>query len=331
MLRPLIEAYGVSGHEASVREQVIKNLPAWAKPEIDDLGNVTVSFGSGGKPLVFVAHMDEVGFEITRLADDGTASVRARGGMYLSVYESHPVIVSTAKGVVPALLTPRFGYTVAKDAQPEANQLALYFGTDSAAETSALGVDVGQSATVRKQFVPLASQRATGRSMDDRNGSAALLVALRQIDPAKISNQVTFAWSVEEETGLTGATHLATRMKPDTVFAVDTFVSTDTPVDIQRLAGAKLGHGAVLRVLDSRTIVQPHIVDRIVGIAREAKIPLQLGTTSGGTDAGAFSAGGAIDIGLSWPGRYSHSPVEVMDRRDLDALARLIVALAGSY
>jgi putative aminopeptidase FrvX len=77
--------------------------------------------------------------------------------------------------------------------------------------------------------------------------------------------------------------------------------------------------------------VPPHIVDRITGIAKTAKIPLQLGTTSGGTDASAFSAGGAIDLGLSWPGRYSHSPVEVMDARDLDALVKLIVAVARNY
>jgi putative aminopeptidase FrvX len=151
------------------------------------------------------------------------------------------------------------------------------------------------------------------------------------VDPQTVQNQVTFAWVVEEETGLAGATHIASSSKFDTAFAVDTFVSTDTPVDIQRLAVARLGAGAVLRVLDSRTVVPPHIVDRVVGIAREAKIPLQLGTTSGGTDASAFSAGGAIDVGLSWPGRYSHSPVEVMDARDLDALVRLILAVARSY
>ena len=330
-LGPLIEAYGVSGHEAPVRDQIVKLMPAWAKPTVDDRGNVTVSFGKGSKPLIFVAHMDEVGFEITSIANDGTALVRTRGGMYLSVYEAHPVNVVTPQGLVPAILMPRQGYPTAKESQPDVKQLALYFGTDSAAETTALGIAVEQSATVRKQFVPLGTQRATGRSMDDRNGSAALLLALHQIDPAKVENQVTFAWSVEEETGLTGAQHLAEYLKPDTAFAVDTFVSTDTPVDIQRLAGAKLGQGAVLRILDSRTIVSPAIVDRIVGIAREAKVPLQLGTTSGGTDASAFSAGGAIDVGLSWPGRYSHSPVEVMDKRDLDALVRLIVALARSY
>jgi putative aminopeptidase FrvX len=331
VLRSLIETYGVSGHEAPVRDQVLAHMPAWAKPQVDDRGNVIVNFGRGGKSLIFVAHLDEVGFEITGTNADGTATVRTRGGMYLSVYEAHPVIVTTPNGQIAGILTPRAGYTTAKEAQPEVEQLSVYFGTTSSAETSALGVSVGQSATVRKQFVTLGNHRATGRSMDDRNGSTALLLALQQIDPAHVNNQVTFAWSVEEETGLTGATHMASGMQPEAAFAIDTFVSTDTPVDIQRLAGAKLGRGAVLRVLDSRTIVPPHIVDRIVGIARADKVPLQLGVTSGGTDAAAFSAGGAVDLGLSWPGRYSHSPVEIMDRRDLDALVRLIVAIARNY
>lgn len=331
ILRSLIEAYGVSGHEAPVRQQVLGHMPAWAKPQVDDRGNIVVSFGRGGKPLVFVAHLDEVGFEITDINANGTAAVRTRGGMYLSVYEAHPVMVATPNGLVPGVLTPRAGYTTAKEAQPDIKQLSIYFGTTAAPETSALGVASGQSATVRKQFALLGSHRATGRSMDDRNGSTALLLALRRLDPAQVTNQVTFAWSVEEETGLTGAAHLATEMNPEAAFAVDTFVSTDTPVDIQRLAGAKLGRGAVLRVLDSRTVVPPPIVDRIVGIAGAEKIPLQLGVTSGGTDASAFSAGGAIDVGLSWPGRYSHSPVEIMDRRDLDALVRLIVAIAREY
>lgn len=331
-LKPLIEAYGVSGHEGPVRAQILTRMPAWAKPRVDDRGNVTVSFGNpNGKPLVFIAHMDEVGFEIAAIADDGTAAVRSRGGMYLSVYEAHPVVVVTPQGRVDAVLAPRHAYTTATEAQPAIEALRLYFGTDTAAATRALGVDVGQSATVRKRFTPLGAHRATGRSMDDRNGSAALLLALARLDPAAIPNAVTFAWSVEEETGLAGAAHLAGTLRPDTVFAVDTFVSSDTPVDVQRLADAPLGGGAVLRVLDSRTIVSPGTVDSIVGLAARARIPLQLGTTSGGTDASAFAAGGAMDVGLSWPGRYSHSPIEVMDRRDLDALIRLIVELARGY
>jgi putative aminopeptidase FrvX len=331
-LGALIESYGVSGHEAPVREQILKRMPAWARPQVDTKGNVRVVIGpESGKSLVFVAHMDEVGFEIVTIEGDGRATVRTRGGMYLSLYEAHPMVVVTPEGMVPAVLTPRRGYTTATEAQPDIKELRLHFGTDSADATKALGVAEGQSATVRKRFVPLADGRSTGRAMDDRNGSTALLLALAAIDPAKLTNRVTFAWAVEEETGLSGAAFMATEIFPHTAFAVDTFVSTDTPVDVQRLAGAKLGEGAVLRGLDSRSLVPSGIIDRIVAIARARKIPLQIGVTSGGTDASAFSARGAIDAGLSWPGRYSHSPVEVMDRKDLEALVDLIAALAMEY
>jgi putative aminopeptidase len=331
ILRTLLETPGVSGHEVDVRQQVVRHLPAWAKPQVDDKGNVLVTFGSGGRELVFVAHMDEVGFEVTAIREDGSAAVRARGGMYLSLYEAHPMFVSAGGSRVPAIMTPRRDYTEAKTSRPEVEALSLHFGTSSAAETRALGVAEGQPATIRKKLDLLGPDRASGRAMDDRAGSTALLLALRQIDPKLVKNRVTFAWVVEEETGLTGAAFLAARMKPDHAFAVDTFVSTDAPLDVQHLAHAELGHGAVLRGMDSRTVTPSTTIDRIVSIARDAKIPLQIGVTQGGTDASAFSAGGAVDVGLSWPGRYSHSPVEVIDRRDLEALAKLIAILAQRF
>jgi putative aminopeptidase FrvX len=68
--------------------------------------------------------------------------------------------------------------------------------------------------------------------------------------------------------------------------------------------------------------------DRVIGAARAAGIPLQVGTTQGSTDGSAIGAFGAPNIGLSWPGRYSHTPGEVLDLRDLDALTRLVRALA---
>lgn len=331
ILKSLVEPSGVSGHEAPVREAVLKHMPAWAKPRVDEKGNITVSFGSGGRELVFVAHTDEVGFEITEIREDGRAAVRTRGGMVLSLYEAHPVIVQTSRGPVPAIVTPREGLESATVQQPDLSSLALYFGTTTVADTQALGVQVGQTATVRKRFVPLAGQRATARSMDNRGGSTALLLALQAIDPVTVKNRVTFAWAVEEETGLAGARVLAGRMHPEVAFAVDTFVTSDAPLDAQHLAHAPLGGGAVVRVLDSRSIAPSSTIDRVLAVAREGGVPVQLGMTLGGTDAAAFSAGGAVDMGLSWPGRYSHSPVEVLDGRDLEALARLIGLLAGKY
>jgi putative aminopeptidase FrvX len=327
----LVEGAGVSGHEEHIRTTILKLLPTWATPQVDEKGNVLVTFGSGGRELVFVAHMDEVGFEITAIREDGTAAVRSRGGMYLSLYEAHPMFVMAGDRHIPAVMTPRRDYAAAQTAHPEIEALSLYFGTSTAAETRGLGVAEGQPVTIRKKLDLLGANRASGRAMDDRAGSAALILALRQTDPATVKNRVTFAWVVEEEIGLNGAAFLASRMTPDHAFAVDTFVSTDAPLDVQHLAHAELGKGAVLRGLDSRTVTPATTIDRIVSIAQEANIPLQIGVTQGGTDASAFSAAGAVDAGLSWPGRYSHSPVEVIDRRDLEALAKLIATLARQF
>jgi putative aminopeptidase FrvX len=328
------EQYGVSGHEGPVRDSVLKQLPAWAKPQVDAKGNIRVTVGAGPRPLVFVAHMDEVGFEIASIADDGAMTVRARGGMYLSVHEGHPMLVHTPKGPLGAVLAPRRGYASSKAAQPAIDDLILVTGAATRAGVEALGLAVGQSVTVRKRVMRLAGSRLTVRAMDDRVGCAALVEALKLIDPATLTNQVTFVWSVEEETGLTGATAVASDLraqKVHTAFAIDTFVSTDTPVDGRRVAHAPLGAGAVLRGMDSRSLVTPSAIDRITALAAEAQIPLQIGVTAGGTDAGPFSALGAMDVGLSWPGRYSHSPVEVMDLNDATALVRLVAALAKGY
>lgn len=331
LLAGLVRAYGVSGHEEAVRAEVLRRLPVWARPEVDPKGNVVVRFGQGAKSLLFIAHLDEVGFEVESIQEDGTARVRARGGMYLSLYAAHPVLVHTARGPRPAVLAPRRHYAASSTLEPETESLLLDTGAKSRAQAESLGLTAGQSITPRKDLVKLGEHRASARGMDDRSGSTALLMALARLDPTTLKSRVTFAWSVEEETGLAGAAFIAEKEKFDTVFAVDTFVSSDTPVDSRRLAYAPLGKGAVLRGLDNRTLVSAEVMDRITSLAKENGIPLQIGVTGGGTDASPFAAKGSTDVGLSWPGRYSHSPVEVMDRRDLEALTRLIVALCQKY
>jgi putative aminopeptidase FrvX len=331
LLAGLVRAYGVATHEEPVRAEVLRRLPAWAKPEIDKKGNVIVRFGQGEKRLLFVAHTDEVGFEITSINEDGTAAVKGMGGMYFSLYEAHPVLVHTAGGPKEAVLAPRRGYATSTALEPEIGALVLETGAESRAQAESLGFAVGQSITPRKDLVKLGDQRASARGLDDRNGSTALLQAISRLDPKLVKNQLTFVWSVEEETGLAGAAFIAETEKFDTAFAIDTFVSSDTPVDSRRIAYAPLGKGAVLRGLDGRTLVPAAVMDRIVALAKESTIPLQIGVTGGGTDASPFSPKGAVDVGLSWPGRYSHSPVEVMDRRDLESLTRLLVVLAQKY
>src|SRR5450759_174607 len=330
-LDTLIATYGVSGHETAVREAVARRLPRWARPEVDAKGNLTVSFGQGGQQVLFVAHTDELGYEIVSIQDDGTATVRKRGGFFDSLLEAHPVLVHTARGQVPAIVAPRPNYLRAAETQPKAEEVLLNFGTTSRQQTEALGIVKGDTATVRKEFVRLAGSRGSARALDDRAGCAALLAALEKIDPAKVTNRVTFAWVVEEETGLAGSGALAERLHPAYAFAVDTFVSSDSPVDPQRIAHIPLGTGAVLRAVDNSSITPPETVARIRALAGARQVPTTVGVTSGGNDGSQFSKYGSIVVPISWPGRYSHSPVELIDGRDLDALINLIVVLVNEF
>ena len=331
LLAPLVEAYGVSGHETAVREEVAKRLPSWAKPAVDAKGNLTVTFGQGGQEVLFVAHTDELGYEIVTIQEDGTATVRKRGGFFDSLLEAHPVLAHTARGQVPAIVAPRPNYQRAAESQPKAEEVLIDFGTTSRQQTEALGVAKGDTLTVRKTFTTLAGSRASARAIDDRAGCAALLAALAKIDPARVTNRVTFAWVVEEEIGLAGSGVLAERLHPAYAFAVDTFVSSDSPVDPQRMAHIPLGTGAVLRAVDNSSITPPETVARIRALAAARQVPTTVGVTSGGNDGSQFSKAGSIVVPISWPGRYSHSPVEVIDGRDLDALVNLIVVLVNEF
>jgi putative aminopeptidase FrvX len=211
--------------------------------------------------------------------------------------------------------------------QPEA--LTAWFGVDGQ-ELKRLGVVVGQSVTAYKTATRLGASRFTGRAMDDRAGSTALVMAAARLNPATLDHKVILSWSVREETGLEGAMEMARRYgsKLKRVFSVDTLVSSDSPVETTRFAFAPLGQGAVIRGLDNSSVVMPTDLDRIINIARGQSIPLQVNATNGGTDGSDFVRYGVSHVGLSWPGRYSHSPVEVLDLRDLEALAKLINALA---
>jgi putative aminopeptidase FrvX len=150
------------------------------------------------------------------------------------------------------------------------------------------------------------------------------------------ARDVTFVWSTGEEEGLVGAAAVAKRLAaeghvPDYDFAVDTFVSSDSPIESKRYADAEIGNGFVIRAVDSSNIIPPDLVEKVIKLARTNQIPVQYGVTGGGNDGSAFVRYGSVDIALGWPLRYSHSPAEVIDTRDVDSLARIITAIAKDW
>jgi putative aminopeptidase FrvX len=343
VLSKLADIYAVSGHEAPMRSAVQDLLPAWARDSavVDTAGNLVLSMGPDNDTSVFVAHLDEIGFEVTRIARDGTVSLRDRGSFFPFLWEGQTALLHRPDDVIPSRTGklgcgadrggPLRGIFIPRDSSGdrEPRGLTAWFGLDSAALV-AEGVHVGSPVTSYKCSARLGALRFTARSTDDRAGDTALLLALDSIVPSKLSHKVIFAWSVREEGGLLGSKALAAELGPTVqiVHAVDTFVSSDSPMEGELFAHATLGDGAVVRALDNSSVAAPRDVDRVVRLARLAHIPLQVGVTNGGNDGSQFARYGAIDVALAWPLRYSHSPAEVIDLRDLRSLSQLIAAVA---
>jgi putative aminopeptidase FrvX len=342
VLSALVESYGVSGMEAPVRDVVRRFLPAWAKAETDTAGNLWVRAGSGEPEVVFVAHMDEIGYRVTALREDGTLDVERLGGFYPSLFEGRPALVHTGARTVPGVFMPREASLAAeageageraRGAKRTPPPLRVDVGTGSRIATEALGIREGSTVSMPKAYQRLAGTRATGRSFDDRVGCTALLLALRRLDLRRLRHVVVFIFSVREEVGLDGARVAAAALgtKPVRVHAVDTFVSADSPLELPTFGMAPLGQGAVVRALDNSSVTPPAYIDSLRILARPRAIALQVGATNGGNDGSTFSPYGVPDVPLGWPLRYSHSPAEVVDIKDVEALAEMVQAVAEGW
>ncbi len=343
ILAALTPVYGVSEHEHFVREEVRKLLPPWAKPEKDDAGNLILRVGTapaGAKTpgIVIVAHMDEIGYQVKSITSDGRLEVATVGGGMPYFFVGHPALVHSANGDHEAVMELPSGWDQPKFEWPRGRDV-LYrvdVGARTPEDVAKLGIQVGDTITIPKAYHPLLGARASGRSFDDRVGDTSLISAAWALGGPLKDRNVTFVFSTGEEIGLDGAAALAKRLAgeghvPEYVFAVDTFVSSDSPLESKRFGDAVLGKGFVIRAVDNSNIIRPDLVERVIKLARENQIPVQDGVTGGGNDGSAFVRYGSLDVALGWPLRYSHSPGEVADTRDVEALARIVGAIARSW
>ncbi|MFI5257084.1 MAG: hypothetical protein ACHQRK_07465 [Gemmatimonadales bacterium] len=340
LLARLTDVYAVSGHEGSMRDAVLAELPAWAKEKAvtDSAGDLVLAVGPERDTNVVIAHMDEIGFEVTRIARNGTVSLATRGGFFSSLWEGQTALLHVGEppGITrvddacgAATGGPLRGVFLSRDSasRKQPTSLTAWFGLDSAALVAG-GVTVGSAVTSYKCATRLGATRFTARSIDDRAGCTALILAVRELDPAALKRKAIFVWSVREETGLEGAGTVAADLGPSVrrVYAVDTFVSSDSPLESTRFADTPIGAGAVVRALDNSSVTSPAETDRILAIAREKRVPVQVGTTNGGNDGSQLVRWGAENVPLGWPLRYSHSPAELIDLRDVRSLASLVRA-----
>jgi putative aminopeptidase FrvX len=339
-LQALVESYGVSDHETAVRETVQSLLPPWAKPSVGPNGDLVLDWGnpSQAAELVVVAHMDEIGYEIKSILPDGRLELEDKGGGLLPFFEGHVALVHSADGEKGAVLElpddwqkPDFQFKDERDPKVFAD-----VGAANPDDVAKLGIKTGDFVTIPKKYQPLLGHRALGRSFDDRVGCTALIQAAWKLGAQLDGRRVTFVWSTGEELGLVGAAAYAKQMAeagktPKYVFAVDTFVSSDSPIESKRFGDGILGEGFVIRAVDNSNIIPLKDVEKLRQLMAAQKIPVQYGVTGGGNDGSSFVPYGSIDVAMGWPLRYSHSPGEIIDVRDVDSLARAVEAVARSW
>jgi len=336
LLKELIFTPGVSGWEDPVRDLVRSKVKKYGRTEVDNLGNLTLTVGSGDKHALFTAHMDEIGLIVSHIEDNGYIRVRKVGGIDDRILAGRTVDIYPRVGEppVPGVIGLKPPHLM-KDRSAEMSRVVpvedvfIDIGTRSAEQTEALGITKLCPVILRKHFSMLENDMVATRALDDRLGCAALIMALDGIDVSKLKHRVTFAWSVQEEMGLRGAQALGNMLRPDYAVAIDSCTTGDSPMVDYHLSAVEVGGGPVLRMLDRMAFASRVMMENVQRAAKAARIPTQVAVTSGATDGAAIQTVGAAMIALGVPVRYVHSPVEVMSLRDFSGLVRLVSVIAA--
>jgi putative aminopeptidase FrvX len=332
LLRDLVMTPGVSGWEDPVRDKIRQLVAAHGKTEVDPLGNLTLTVGEGGKRVIVVAHMDEIGLVVSHIEDNGYLRFKKVGGIDDRVLVGRAVDIYPDGGPEPVpgvigLKPPHLMKNRDKEMSQvvKVDDMLIDLGTRSRGETEALGITKLSPILLRKHFSVLANDTIATRGLDDRLGCAALIEMLEQLDTKDLDHRITFAWSVQEELGLRGAYALGNRLRPDYAVAVDSCNTGDSPQVDFHLSAVRVGDGPVLRMFDRMAFASRTLMKRISETAAARDIPLQVAVTGGTTDGAALQTFGTAMIPLSVPIRYVHSPMEIMSLEDFDNLVRLLV------
>jgi len=336
MLKKLTEVPGPSGREDDVRNIVAEYL----KPYIDKLwvdawGNlISLKKGTSSDGRVMIAaHMDEIGLFVSHIEEDGFLRVVPIGGIIERTLLYQRVVLRTRDGRllrgVVGLKPPHVAKPEELQKVPEFRELFVDIGASSKEEVEKLGVRVGDIMVFDRDLVELANDRVASKAFDDRVGVVSLIKAAQLIE--KPSFDTYFVATVQEEVGLKGARTSAFAISPDVALALDVTIASDVPGVSKAEWYTKIGMGPAIKIADGRNasglIAHPKVVDLLINVAEKHKIPYQLEIISGGTtDASiiALNKEGVPAGTVSIPSRYIHSPVEVVDLKDVYNAALLV-------
>jgi putative aminopeptidase FrvX len=336
LLRRLLSSPSPSGYEAPAAG-VWREAASFAELETDRLGSSIARVGDAdARPLVaVVGHIDEIGLAITHVDEKGFAYFTPIGGWDPQILVGQRLEVQAKDGPVPGVVGRKAVHLLKEDQRKKAVELdGLHLDIGAADREQALEmIRIGDPAVIAGEPLELAGDRLVSRSMDNRLGAyVALEVARRCAERGGVRGSVAGVVAVQEEVGLNGARTSAYQLEPDVAVVVDVTHATDAPgVEEKRSGSHALGSGPVI---GRGSTLSPQVFELLAETAERESIEFTIETSGRAThtdaDAYQISRSGIATGLVSIPLRYMHSPVEMVDLRDVEATIELLVAFASS-
>lgn len=331
LLKTLCELNGSSGDEKQVRDFIISQLPDDCDYTVDPLGNLIVNKKGESEPknkVALFAHMDEVGFIVTYIHDDGFVGVANVGGIDNSALFGKKITVNGNVGVVGSKAIHQCSSDEAKKI-PEISDVYVDFGFENK-EIAEKYLSLGDYGYFKSDFVEFGNEMIKSKALDDRLGCAVMIELLQE----KSKINYTCVFTVQEEIGTRGATVSAYTVNPDYAIVIETTTASDIPDTPENKKVCKVGNGAVVSFMDRGTVYNKDLYKKARDIADKNGIANQTKTVvAGGNDASAIhkAAGGIKTVAVSLPCRYIHSASSVGSKKDMECVKALAKALLGEF
>lgn len=327
MLKELCLLNGTSGDESRVCDYIIDKIKDFCDWEIDALGSI-IAFKKGkkrpAKKVCFNAHMDEVGFIITDITNEGYLRFSTVGGIDQRVCLDRVVRINDVKGVIGDK-----AYHLLEDeerkASPSFDKLLIDIGASSKEEAEKY-VSIGDFAYFESEYYEFGDGFIKAKALDDRAGCMLLIKLIR----SELEYDTYFCFNTQEEVGLRGAKCTSFQVQSD----ISVILEATTASDLDGVSGGDkvccAGKGPVISYMDRRTVYDRELYKLAFDTAKENSIPCQTKTAvAGGNDAGAIqtSGKGTRVMAVSLPCRYIHSAASVVKKEDIENTEKLIIKL----
>jgi endoglucanase len=344
LLERLCLTAGVPAREHRVRELILKEIKGlFDTVEVDPLGSIIAvrkpdKTTKAKKPtrIMLAAHMDQIGFLVRFIDDNGFIRVQPVGGFdprnLFARQVRIAVDVNDPKKDIPGVLNPggkpvHIASEEDKKKIPTTDEFVIDTGLP--AEEVKKRVRIGDMVTLVSPFERV-GETVVSQALDNRVACWVVIEAMRALkkSKAKLCCEVHAVFTVQEEVGLRGALSSAYTVEPDIGIGIDVTLAVDTPGVETHQRCSVLGGGAALTVMDSASIADLSLYEQVEQAAQKAKIPMQRSLLSrGGTDTGSIqrSRSGARTMTLSCPTRYIHTVTEMVHTRDLSACRDVVV------